>query len=89
MRLIEYPRQYTADGSPPLHPAGTGAGRSGWEADAVALLLGTMPGLAVVGDPGATVETAPDHPSAPAATTRPGTPDFFTSRSSAAGPDSV
>ncbi|MFJ7275499.1 hypothetical protein [Kitasatospora sp. NPDC098663] len=38
MRLVEYPRQYTPDGGLSLYLAGAGAGRPGWQADAVALL---------------------------------------------------
>ncbi|MFD7737735.1 hypothetical protein [Streptomyces sp. MJM8645] len=38
MRLVEYPQYYTPDGVPSLYLAGSGAGRPGWQADAVALL---------------------------------------------------
>ncbi|MER7668143.1 hypothetical protein ABTY61_06715 [Kitasatospora sp. NPDC096128] len=38
MRLVEYPQHYTPDGAPSLYLASSGAGRPGWQADAVALL---------------------------------------------------
>ncbi|MFJ9446410.1 hypothetical protein ACIRRH_31805 [Kitasatospora sp. NPDC101235] len=38
MRLVEYPQHYTPDGSPTLYLDPSGAGRSGWQSEAIALL---------------------------------------------------
>ncbi|MFJ7279765.1 hypothetical protein [Kitasatospora sp. NPDC098663] len=38
MQLIEYPQRYTPDGCPALYLAASGAGRPGWQSEAVALL---------------------------------------------------
>ncbi|MFF2545074.1 hypothetical protein ACFVUY_21220 [Kitasatospora sp. NPDC058063] len=38
MRLVEYPQHYTLDGNPTLYLDRSGAGRPGWQREAIALL---------------------------------------------------
>ncbi|MEV7926002.1 hypothetical protein [Kitasatospora sp. NPDC088779] len=38
MKLVEYPQHFTPDGSPTLYLDPSGAGRPGWQSNAVALL---------------------------------------------------